>query len=109
MLFSRGTVNHQKNIDALKKYPERGVLFEGTFSSPPCLDKNLISKMELRPICEFILSVSKSRKSFMRLMKYTKQSPIVYESDEEYNSLFQNLNIALNSENFASKEKSILG
>ena len=59
------------------------------------MDQNLVQTMKIRQICEFLDSVASDRKTFMKLMKFTKQSPTVYEDNNEYETIFKDINETL--------------
>ena len=56
--------------------------------------------MKIGPICDLLKSVTQDKSSFLKLMKYSKQSPTIYEDEEEYNTIFENLNSTLLKHDF---------
>merc|ERR1712079_653759 len=75
-------------INVIRKNPEEGKLIESNVSNPPCADEEIIHMLKLEQICKFLRSVSENRDAFMKLMKFTKQSPVYLEDDEEHTSVF---------------------
>ena len=61
----------------------------------PCLDQDLVEKMNIRPLCDLVDAVTNHKATFLKLMKFTKQSPTIYEDKEEYMSVFENINSTL--------------
>ena len=75
-------------INIIRKNPEEGKLVESNVSNPPCADEEIVQMLKLEQICKFLRSVSGNRHAFMKLMKFTKQSPVYLEDDEEHTSVF---------------------
>ena len=101
------TNSYKLSVGIIRKYADRGILYEGNFTAPPCLDQNLKDTMNIGPLCKLITDVSKTRLSFLKLMKYTKQNPIIYEPTEEYESVFSNINTTLKTEGFTLAKKEV--
>ena len=56
--------------------------------------------MNISTICELLNAVALDRGTFLKLMKFTKQSPTVYEDDHEYETIFKSINSTLSKNNF---------
>ena len=56
--------------------------------------------MKIGPICDLLKSVTEDKSSFLKLMKYSKLSPTIYEDEEEYNTIFENINSTLLKHDF---------
>ena len=87
-MFS-GTKSDLIALNYLRNNPEAGVILEGKISMPPCMDQTLRDEFKISTICNFIQNISiKNKGPFLKLMKFTKQSPTVVEPKEEYNYNF---------------------
>ena len=53
------------------------------------MSANIVAKFKIQSICQFLKNVSdyKNRDAFMKLMKFTKQSPSYYVEEDEYLSI----------------------
>ena len=80
---------------------------ESKVSCPPCTSKDIVHDLKLEPICDFLKLISNSKESFLKLMKFTKQSPTYTEDDEEHNSIFKRDSIALFGFNSTSNKVSM--
>ena len=68
---------------------------EGSTNEPPCMDEEIIENFKIGPICKLQNDVSGQREAFLKLMKFTKQSPTFQENEEEFMSVFQSVNKSL--------------
>ena len=80
-------------VKGIRKNPNVGMLIEGEVSGPPCTVPATVEKFRLDPICNFVKNVSSNKEAFLRLMKFTKQSPVFLEEDDEYKSVFTSVDI----------------
>ena len=83
------------NVDSIRNNPSLGRLIEEVISEPPCTNKDIIKKLKIEKICILQKQISDNKEAFLKLMKFTKQSPIYLEEDEEYRTIFQNINSTL--------------
>ena len=81
-------------LNSIRTNPEIGKIVEGEVSAPPCSKNETIKKLKLDKICSFIKNISENKEAFLKLMKFSKQSPVYLEKDEEYTSIFRNESIA---------------
>ena len=84
------TKQNYQHSNIIRKYPERGMLLEGSIVSPPCANKETVRKFKIEKICSIISNISNNVRPFLKLMKFTKQSPIFLEGENEYASIFSN-------------------
>ena len=75
----------------VRNNPSLGILIEGEVTAPPCSDPETVKQFKIEPICDLIKTVSRQKEAFLKLMKFTKQSPVFMEEDDEYNSVFSNM------------------
>ena len=68
---------------------QKGKIVEGKVSAPPCTNDDTVKQWKLGNICNFIKNISENKEAFLKLMKFSKQSPVYLESDEEYDSIFK--------------------
>ena len=61
-------------------------MIEGVVTGPPCSVPETVQTFKIGQLCDFIKNVSANKEGFLKLMKFTKQSPVYMEEDEEYNS-----------------------
>ena len=66
-------------------------MVEGYVTDQPCSNIDVIHQFKIDPICDFIKTVSHNKEAFLKLMKFTKQSPVFLEEDDEYNSVFSDV------------------
>ena len=98
---------HFDGVTGLHRNPSLGKLVESKVSCPPCTSKDIVHDLKLEPICDFLKLISNSKESFLKLMKFTKQSPTYTEDDEEHNSIFKRDSIALFGFNSTSNKVSM--
>ena len=55
-----------------------GKVLESNSTFPPCEDEDTIIKFKIETICKFLSNISadENKEAFLKLMKYTKQSPV---------------------------------
>ena len=92
--FVQARPSNWQTVTDIRKNSELGVLVEGNSTSPPCTDKKTIEKFELSPICDFLKTFKDKKNAFLKMMKFTKQSPVFIEDDDEYLSVFSNDSIS---------------
>ena len=83
-----------------RQNPSKGIIIEANITKPPCMDPDLVVKMNITPICDLLDDVTLNKRAFYKLLKYSKQSPTVVEEKEEYDILFQSVNSTLTSKNY---------
>ena len=64
---------------------------EANIVKAPCLEQNLIDLLKIGEICDLSNTFSNNKNTFLKIMKYTKQSPTIYEDKEEYDLIFPNV------------------
>ena len=84
--------NQQKNVDLLRKNLTKGYLIEGTIHSSPCSDNKTVDHFRIRAMCKFLPIFPKNLDPFLKLMKYSIQSPVFLETEEEHLATFENAN-----------------
>ena len=94
-------------VSEIKRNPDIGKLVEGFVIDIPCSNKEVIKKFKIEPICSFHQKIIDNKKSFLKLMKFTKQCPVYAETEEEYLSLFKNLNKTLNTNYFIPRKEKV--
>ena len=57
---------------------------------PPCTNNDNTEKYKIGSICKFIRSIARNKEAFLKLMKFSKQSPVFQEDDIEHLSMFPN-------------------
>ena len=79
-------------VTSIRKNPSVGKLIETDLTGPPCLLKETTKKFQIEPICNILKNVSRNdnRNAFLKLMKFTKQSPTYLLEKAEYLSMFNN-------------------
>ena len=87
-------------INFLKANPNEGILIETNITEAPCKNEQLSREMNITIICLLKESVTKDKTAFLKLMKFTKQNPTMYEDEKEYNSIFHEANATLTKHNF---------
>ena len=75
---------------AIRKNPEKGIgmLIEGEVTAPPCSVPENVKKFKIGPICSMFKNINGNTDAFLKLMKFTKQSPVFMEEENEYKSIF---------------------
>ena len=81
------------------------MLFKGEVTAPPCSDPETVKKFKIDQICNFIKNVSSQKEAFLKLMKYTKQSPVFMEEDDEYHSVFSIVNLVSKKYGYSVKKE----
>ena len=77
----------------IRNDPERGSVLEGNLTQVPCMMKeNFQREFKIYEICKFLKNIKDNRDSFLKLKKFSKPSPVIFPTDEEYNSIFSNAN-----------------
>ena len=80
--------------DGIRNKNLPGKIIEGEALSPPCRNLETIKQFNINPICDFIQNISDNKEAFLKLMKFTKQSPVYQEDDEEYKSIYKREELA---------------
>ena len=62
---------------------------------PPCYDPKLGEKYKISPCCNFIQNISSNRAAMLRVLKFSRQSPHLLESEEEEMSVFPSVSKAM--------------
>ena len=63
------------------------MIFDLESSSPPCKNALTMKKYKIESICDLIKVVSHMKQPFLKLMKFSKQSPVYLEDQDEYTTL----------------------
>ena len=74
-------------VKELRNNPQLGILIEADSTSPPCANTKTVQKLKIESICNFVKNVSRSKRAFLNLMKYTKQSPVYLEHHNDISSI----------------------
>ena len=66
---------------------------EISIETPPCQDEDEARLLGFKSVCDFLRNISSSSnlEALLKLLKYTKQVPTVWESREEYSAVFGSL------------------
>ena len=67
-----------------------GQLMDIEAMEPPCTNNDNTEKYKIGSICKFIRSIARNKEAFLKLMKFSKQSPVFQEDDIEHLSVFPN-------------------
>ena len=80
---------HSKVVEEIRNFPEMGKLIETESNSPPCTNLENVQKMKIVSICRFLQNISSSNnvKALLKLMKYTKQSPVFLEDFNDFENM----------------------
>ena len=94
--------------DYIRNNPNKGKLIEEFVTEPPCSNNEIVMKFKIRSICEFNKVIATNRESFLKLMMYTKQSPVFLDTEKEYLSLFQQANNTLNANGYFYRQQEVI-
>ena len=86
-------------VNSIKNSPEKGKLIEDFITEPPCKNDSIVQKFKIKLICDLHTNISHNKNIFLKLMLYTKQSPIYMDSEKE-KSLFQKANETFNAKGY---------
>ena len=78
---------------------------EANIMKAPCLEQNLIDLLKIGEICDLSNTFSNNKNTFLKIMKYTKQSPTIYEDKEEYDLIFPNVFSTLTENNYIYQQE----
>ena len=78
--------SHFTMIDRIKKNSSIGKVIEIEATAPPCQDEATVEKYRIESICNFLRNISSNKEAFLKLMKFTKQSPTYIEDHDEYDN-----------------------
>ena len=81
----------ERYAENIREHPNRGILLEGEAKGPPCNNPKTVEEFKINSICNFLKNVSSNKDAFLKLMKFTKQSPVFLDDDDEYLSVFASL------------------
>ena len=84
--------SHFETVRGIRNNPGKGQVIEGEVTSPPCENPKIVKEFKINQICDFIVSVSSNHEAFLKLMKFSKQSPVFLEETDEYSSIFSAIN-----------------
>ena len=90
----------------LKDYDPYRII-EGDTTSVPCSNFEIVNKFKIKPICEFLANISKDKGSFLKVMKFTKQSPHYLAHAENY-SHTSNYGFHLNNDSGGGKVNHVI-
>ena len=79
---------HYEIVDKIRNDSDFGKFLEVETFAPPCTNGDIIKNFKIGPICDLIRNVSVNKDAFLRLMKYTKQSPVYMEDRKDYINYF---------------------
>ena len=78
-----------ERIQNIQQNPGKGSkIIEVSAQKPPCTCRQTVENFKIERICNFIKNVSQNKLPFLKLMKFTKQSPVSLEEDNEHYSVF---------------------
>ena len=75
-------------INRIKNESSIGKVIEIEVTAPPCEDEATVEKYRIESICNFLRNISSNKEAFLKLMKFTKQSPTYKEDHDEYDHSF---------------------
>ena len=88
--------------DLLRSDSNTEAVREIFIKSPPCHDEDQARQLGFQSVCDFLRNISTSNNfgAMLKLLKYSKQAPTVWESREEYNAVFGSLEVLEQLEGF---------
>ena len=97
----------ENSVYPILNNPTLGKVIEDEISVPPCSNEAIVEKFEIKEVCEFQKQLSNSKEGFLKLMKFTKQSPVYMEDEEEYRTIFENANKTLHTFGYAWRKDKV--
>ena len=83
---------HQDMVETfLKDDARKDQVRQAELFLPPCHDMSLAQQFKFSSICEFLRNISSNKAALLKLMKFSKQSPVFNVSEEEENDIFADL------------------
>ena len=80
---------HQDMLETfLKDETKKDKVRQADLLLPPCHDMSLAEQFKFSSICEFLRNISSNKAALLKLMKFTKQSPVFNVSEQEENDIF---------------------
>ena len=69
---------HFDIVEGIQNSSIEGLVLESNSTYPPCEDQDAKMKFKIETICNFLSNISstENKEAFLKLMKYTKQSPV---------------------------------
>ena len=105
--FAFTETEFSRYVNPIKNNPLKGKVIEEEISEPPCANKDIIKKFKISNICNFIQKINEYKEAFLLLMKFTKQTPVYLEEEDEYNTIFQNANLTLQSFGYTYRKEKV--
>ena len=78
---------HFDIIESIRGNSTMGTFIDEESTKPPCTSLEIIEQFKITPICNFIANISMNKVAFLKLMKFTKQSPVFMEYQDDYPSI----------------------
>ena len=78
---------HNESVKRIRNDSKLGIVVDFETTSTPCTNQRIIQNLKLTSICNFIANISANKAAFLKLMKFTKQSPVYLEDHDEYISI----------------------
>ncbi len=91
-------------LESVKKNKTKGIMLEGDILSPPCMDEKIIKTFKLENVCKFLKNISTKPLPLLGILKYSKQSPVFVENDNEFDFLFDGKNHSLKKFGYSSAQ-----
>ena len=86
-------------VNKIRNKPGDGRIISGNVISPPCEDKQLQKTMKIEIICNLLDNISQDQTHLLSLMKFKKQSPVIFEDPSEHALIFKRGSSALSKFN----------
>ena len=68
------------------------------------MSEDFITKYKIHHVCSKLLDISRNPAPLLKVMKFLKQSPVVHDSEIEYDSIFKDANYTFMKQNYHYKK-----
>ena len=92
-------------VESIRNDSKIGKFVEIEAFVPPCKSPEIIVNFKIGSICNFLNNITNSKLVFLKLMKFTKQSPVYLEDQNEYSQVSSKYGFSFKNN---TKVKSIL-
>ena len=96
--FSAEAEWHYSIIESIRNDSIIGEFLEIEAVIPPCKSPEIVKKFKIGPICSLLDDISNNKLVFLKLMKFTKQSPVYLEDREEYSKVASKYDFTLKND-----------
>ena len=96
--FSAEAEWHYSIIESIRNDSIIGDFLEIEAVIPPCKSPEIVKKFKIGPICSLLDDISNNKLVFLKLMKFTKQSPVYLEDREEYSKVASKYDFTLKND-----------